>query len=294
MKTRNKYILIFILALALNGAGLNAAARAEKKEEAMTKGQAIMLLSATDFMKQKIGELVSWTVGYDVSKVNRVKLTPTINYINVVPRKVPPDGRTVLELQASVDDPGGLANIAGVRADLSAIGRLPNTMLVDNGLYGDKKAGDGVYTLQTSVSPRISLGDKDITVAVANKKGWLALAKTSLDVMRNPAITEVKLRPERALAGSGTSITITVAVDNPGRLEDIDGVIADLSPLRLSDRSQLLNNGQAGGAAASGNVWSLQFTLKNDVPPGTYLIPVKAANLIGGLGAGQGTLTVYK
>ena len=280
----NYVLLITLLVLCL----AQTPARAEKKDEVMTKGQAIMLLSATDFMKQKIGELVSWTVGYDVSKVNRVKLTPTINYIKAVPRQVPPDGRTVLDLLASVDDPGGLANIAGVRADLSSIGRLPNTMLVDNGVYGDKQAGGGVYTLQTSVSPRIALGDKDITVAVANKKGWLALAKTSLEVRKNPVVTEVKLRPERALAGSGTSITITVAVDNPGRLEDIDGVIADLSALRLAERAQLLNNGQPG------NVWSLQFTLGNDVVPGTYLIPVKATNLIGGLGAGQGTLTVYK
>src|SRR3989338_3880042 len=162
---------------------------AQKKAEAgenMTKGEAIMMLSATDFMKQRIGELLSWTVGYDVSRVNRVKLTPTINYVKAVPRKMPPDGRTVLELVASVDDPAGLSNISGVRADLSSIGRLPNTTLVDNGLFGDQRAAVGVYTLQTSVSRSVALGVKDIPVAVANKKGWLALAKTSLDVRKNP------------------------------------------------------------------------------------------------------------
>ncbi|MDD5594611.1 MAG: hypothetical protein PHG97_07740, partial [Candidatus Margulisbacteria bacterium] len=161
MKIVNKYFLTLIIVIVLNGAGLYAGpAAAQKKagaEEAMTKGEAIQLLSTTDFMKQKIGELLSWTVGYDVSKVSRVKLTPTINYLRAVPRKLPPDGRTIMEVEASVDDPGGLINIAGVRADLSSIGRLPNTMLVDNGLYGDKKAGDGVYTLQATVSPKISL-----------------------------------------------------------------------------------------------------------------------------------------
>ncbi|MBN3033060.1 MAG: hypothetical protein JW873_03085 [Candidatus Saganbacteria bacterium] len=298
MKLKNNYILTFILALLLSGAGgWGAAARAEKKaetQETMTKGQAVMLLTATDFMKQRIGELLSWTVGYDVSKVNRVKLTPVINYIKAVPRRLPPDGRTVLELEASVDDPGGLANIAGVRADLSTIGRLPNTMLVDNGLYGDKAPDDGVYTLQSSVSPRVPLGARDITVAVANKKGWLALSKTTLEIRKNPLVTEVRLQPERVLAGSGTLVTITAAVDNPGRLEDVDSVWADLSPLRLPGRMQLANNGQQGDAQAGDNVWSLQFAVPSDVAPGTYLIPVQATNLIGGLGTGQGTLTVYK
>jgi hypothetical protein len=272
-------------------------AEAQKKAEAegtMTKGDAIMMLSASDFMKQKISELVSWTVGYDVSKVSRVKLTPTINFVRIVPRKAPPDGRTILELEASVDDPGGLANISGVRADLSAIGRLANTALVDNGLYGDAQAADGVYSLQTSVSPKISLGTKDITVAVANKKGWLALAKTTLDIRKNPIILETKLDPARVRAGSGALIKISVTVDNPGRPEDINSVSAELSALHLTDRPQLVNNGLQGDQQAGDNIWSLEFALRNDVPAGTYVIPVQVTNIIGGLAVGQGTITIYR
>ena len=263
-------------------------------EETMTKGDAVMMLSASDFMKQKISELVSWTVGYDVSKVSRVKLTPTINYIKIVPHRTPPDGRTVLALEASVDDPGGLANISGVRADLSAIGRLANTALVDNGLYGDRVAGDGVYSLQTSVATKIGLGNKDITVAVANKKGWLALAKTTLDIEKNPTILEAKLEPDRARAGSGTRIKITVTVNNPGRPEDINGVTADLSALHLSERSQLVNNGTQGDVEAGDRTWSLDFTLKDDVAAGTFVVPVQVTNIIGGLAVGQGTITIYR
>jgi hypothetical protein len=203
-----------------------------------------------------------------------------------VPRNVPPDGRTVLDLVASVDDPGGLANISGVRADLSSIGRLANTALVDNGLYGDQRAADGVYTLQTNVSPKASLGLKDITVAVANKKGWLALAKTTLDIEKNPTILEAKLEPDRAREGSGTAIKITVTVNNPGRPEDVNSVTADLSALHLSERSQLVNIG--------GNVWSLDFNLKNDVPAGTFFVPVQVTNIIGGRAVGQGTITIYR
>jgi hypothetical protein len=272
------------------------AAAAEKPAagNTLTKGEAVMMLSTTDFMKQKIGELLSWTVGYDVSKVNRVRLTPTINYVKAVPKKAPPDGRTIIEVLAAVDDPGGLVNIAGVRADLSEIGRLANTMLVDNGLFGDEKASDGVFTLQTSISPRIDLGAKNIPVAVANKKGWLALAKTSVEVKKNPTILEARFLPEKALADGKTLVRITVKVDNPGRLEDVAAVTADLRQLRLGDRVGLLNTGQQGDEIAGDNVWSLQFTLSRDIPAGTYVVPAQATNLVGGLGAATATLTVIK
>jgi hypothetical protein len=218
----NKYWLSCLLAaLVWSSLGSGVSLAAKPAEETLTKGEAVMLISATDFMKQKIGELFSWTVGYDITKVNRVRLTPTINYVKALPKKVPPDGRTVVEVVASVDDPSGLLNIAGVRADLSSIGRLSNTMLVDNGLFGDQKSGDGIYTLQTSVSPKVDLGPKDIPVAVANKKGWLALAKTTLDIRKNPLILEARCQPDRVLADGQSSVTISVKVDNPGRLEDV-------------------------------------------------------------------------
>ncbi|MCU0640909.1 MAG: hypothetical protein MUC35_02330 [Candidatus Margulisbacteria bacterium] len=289
--------LLLVLTLA-NGLFWPAVALAAEKSPAepgtLTKGEAVMMLSATDFMKHKIGELLSWTVGYDVSKVNRVRLTPIINYVKALPKKAPPDGRTVVELIASVDDPGGLINIAGVRADLSEIGRQANTMLVDNGLFGDAQASDGVFTLQTSISPKTGLGAKDIPVAVANKKGWLALTKTTLDVKRNPTILEARFQPDRALADGKTLVTITVKVDNPGRIDDIAGVAVDLRQLQLGDRTGLGNKGADGDATAGDNYWSLQFTLPAAVPAGTYVIPIQATNLIGGLGVGQATLTVTK
>jgi hypothetical protein len=284
-------ILILIIAAAMAPAGAQKRAEAG---ETLTKGEAVMLISATDFMKKKIGELLSWTIGYDVSRVNRVRLTPSINYIKAVPRKVPPDGRTVLELLASVDDPGGLKNIAGVRADLSAIGRLPNTMLVDNGLFGDVQPDDGVYTLQTSVSSRIDLGAKDITVAVANKKGWLALARTTLDVRKDPTVTSALVQPERVLANGRTLVTITVKLDNPGRIEDVKEAVADLRAFGLSERAPFGNEGREGDSMAKDDIWTLQFIMPETAAPGTYAVPIEAVNLVGGLGLGRATVTVYQ
>jgi|GEM_PF-680677 len=262
-------------------------------EEYLTKGEAVMLISATDFMKKKIGELLSWTIGYDVSKVSRVRLTPTINYVKAVPRKVPPDGRTIVDILASVDDPGGLKNISGVRADLSAIGRLPNAALVDNGLFGDQKPNDGIFTLQTSVSPQISLGAKDIPIAVANKKGWLALAKTTLEIGKNPAIIEAKALPERVPADGKTIVTLTARVDNPGRLEDVVEVKVDLRALGLSAETHLRNDGMGGDVAAKDDLWTLQLTIPKTVKAGSYTLPLEVVNLVGGIGKGAINLTVY-
>ncbi len=262
--------------------GFVAIAFAQDKK--LTKGEAIMKISTTDFVKKKISELLSWTIGYDISRVSRVKLTPTINYVRAVPKKVPPDGRTILEIIASVDDPGGLKNIAGVRADLSSIGRLPNTMLVDNGLFGDAKAEDGVYTLQSKVSAKTNTGTKDVPVAVANKKGWLALAKTSLVVELDPVIEEASLVPQKISAGRKSFVTLIVKVDNPGRMEDIDEVTADLRSLGHAELAMLRNDGKAGDVVASDDIFSLQFMVGDFIKSGEYDIRIGASNLAGGYG----------
>ena len=291
---KTKIILLIIVAgLSIS---LGGAAQAAEKAAAkyMTKGEAIQLLTTSDFVKQKIGELLSWTIGYDISKVSRVRLTPTINYIKASPKKSPPDGRTIIDVQASVDDPGGLGNISGVRADLSSIGRLANTALVDNGLFGDEKANDGIFSLQTTVSPRIGLGSKDIPVAVANKKGWLALAKTALDVRKNPSLVEIKLAPDKVVADGRAIYTLTVKIDNPGRIEDLESVAADLSPLGLSNPMVLVNNGTAGDAAAGDDTWTVRFAVPSSVPAGSYTIQIAARNIAGGEANGQLILTVVK
>jgi len=285
MKAILTKLILFIIILNVGGLPTLAEKKAPAGEvEYLTKGDAVMLLSATDFVKQKIGALLSWTIGYDITKINRVQLIPSINYIKVVPRKVPPDGRTVLEIIASVDDPGGLGNIAGVRADLSAIGQLPNMMLVDSGLFGDEKAGDGIFTLQTNVPDRIEPGAKDVPVAVANKKGWLALAKTTLDISKNPVIIETRFSPETVIADGKSVITIFVKVDNPGRETDIKGVTADLSLFGYEEKTALRNLGN--------KLYSIRFFVPVKVKAGSYPIRVEAFNLAGGQTTGVYLLRV--
>ncbi|MDI6732236.1 MAG: hypothetical protein QME05_06725 [Candidatus Margulisbacteria bacterium] len=156
-------------------------------QDVMTKKEVILKLSASDTVKKKIAELFSWN-GYDLSKIRQAIPTPVIKNISLMPDKVPLDGAVTFEVAAIVEDPSGPENISGVRANLIAVGGLANLLMVDNGLYGDKKAFDQVYTLQTSVTQKTSPGPKEIAVAAANKDGWVALAKTTLEIYKSPPI----------------------------------------------------------------------------------------------------------
>lgn len=287
-------LLILLIIMNILPVAVYAQKTAEAEEEALTKGEAVMLLSATDFMRKKIADLLSWTIGYDISKLSRVKLTPSINYVKAVPRKIPPDGRTVFEIVASVDDPGGLGNVAGVRADLSSVGRLPNMMLVDNGLFGDEKAEDGIYTMQSSIPIEVEVGKKEVQIAVANKKGWLALAKTSIDIRKNPAIIEARFTPDQAKADGKEVVILTVRIDNPGRSEDLRGVTADLRAFGYGKLLLLRDDGKGGDLVAGDDVYSLRFIVPRGIKPGEHSIRIGASNLASGYVAADILLKVYK
>ncbi|MCX5750624.1 MAG: hypothetical protein NT099_02995 [Candidatus Saganbacteria bacterium] len=258
-----------------------------KEEEYMNKGDAIAFISATDFMRERIGSLLSWAVGYDINKISRARLVPVIKYISAVPKSVPADGRTILELKVSVDDPSGLKNISGVRADLASIGKFANMMLVDNGLWGDEKANDGIYTLQTNVSPNIESGGKEIPVAVANKKGWLTLAKTSLDVSRNPQIIDARAIPDRIGRGEKRMVLIQVQIYNPGKVGDLDNVVVDLAEVGGANNVSLHNNATHGDKTAGDNIFALEYAIPGYISSGDKKIPLRITNTSGGRTAGD-------
>ena len=265
----------------------------DKGEKELTKGDFILLLAATDYLKKKIQALLSWSVGYDVTKIARTKLVPTIKYIKAMPIKAPPDGRTIIQLIASVDDPQGLKNIEYVSANLSNIGRLPNSVLVDNGLWGDKIPNDGVYTLQTSVDQDIAMGPKEISVAVSNKKGWLTLSKTTLDVEKAPKILGSKASPERIKAGEEPVVTFTVKVENPGRIEDIKSANINLDAIG-GKMVKMRNDGKEGDEAAGDDIFTYRAKIPAGLSEGIKRIPVKVINVIGGVAEDEIILTVVR
>lgn len=289
MRSKSSYLLIILLALFYLPSCIYAQ---EGKEKVLTRAEVIEKLSASDFIKKKIGTLLNWGIGYDITKINRTNLAPTIREMEIMPIKAPPDDRTIIYLKVSVDDPGGLSNIRGVRADLSSIGKLPNMILVDNGLWGDETPDDGVFTLQTSVSKDIEKGSKDIPVAVSNKKGWVAIGKTGVDVERDPVIAQTVASPQRTRADDQSKVKLSVKVENPGRAEDIKSVIVDLTAIGYGKNIEMHDEGKYGDEVAYDGVYTLETTVRSGTNSGEKRLKVEATNYMGGKGYGEIVLVV--
>lgn len=283
-----KYLLILVIILI----NFNLSFAEEAKEKTVTKVEVIEKISTADFFKKKIGDLLSWSVGYDITKINRTNLAPTISYITVTPQKAPPDDRTIVMLSAKVSDPSGLDNIKGVRADLSAIDKLPNQMLVDNGLWGDQKANDGVFSIQTTVGEGVQSGSRDIPVAVANKSGWVAVGRTNIDVRSNPVISEGKAVPPSIHADGKTGVLLSARVENPGRQEDLRDVTIDLTSIGMESKVSMWDDGTHGDVKAGDMIFSLAVVPKEGTGAGTKTLRVSASNAYGGSSEGEISLVV--
>jgi hypothetical protein len=239
----------------------------------LTKGEVVDQLSATDIVKDRISQLINWSTGYDSSKINRLSLVPTINYISIMPKKIPPDGRTVLLLTASVSDPKGQKNISGVRADLSSIGKYPNMTLVDNGLFGDQAPDDSIFTIQSSISSRTTPGEKEIPVIAANKKGWKAVGRTLLVVGGETDLIEVYVYPQQLKADGKTELSIKSHPSKLGEEEGIKSISVDLSELKMNNDNPMAKN--------KDDIYSFATAISPDTSLGRKKITVRAVSLSG-------------
>ena len=282
----------FIILIAIFSACFSCAFAEAEKDKSLTRAEVIDKISTADFFKKKIGDLLNWSVGYDITKINRTNLAPTISWIRVIPPKAPPDDRTVVTLTAKVSDPSGLDNIRGVRADLSAIDKLPNMMLVDTGLWGDIKSNDGIFTLQTNVSYGVQSGEKDIPVAVANKSGWVAIGRTNVEVQSSPVISDGKAAPPSVRADGVTEVLLTARVENPGRQEDIKDATVDLTSIGMENNVRMWDDGSHGDIKAGDMTFSVSVMPKKGTGSGMKKLPVHAVNIFGGSSDGEINLTV--
>jgi hypothetical protein len=286
-KTKN--VLIFIItiavALALNFTAYGAKPAA-KSEKLLTRGDMAIMLTTTNFMKEKIGALFNFSIGYNLSLFNRSTMAPMIRYAKVNPYMIPPDGRTLFLISAAVDDPGGLSQIVGVRADTSSLGKLSNMTLVDNGSWGDQAASDGVYTLQTNVKANIEEGEKEIPISVVNKKGWMSIAKTNVIIEKKPTIIDAHASPKKITADGKTKTLLTVKIYNPEGVEGIKSVFVDLTQIGGEKNTQMYDDGTHGDLNATDKIFSLTVVPKSSVPAGEkrlqFSVPIVNVGIING------------
>ena len=92
MKKTSCMIIATVLVLCAASAFAQAPGEGKEGEKKyLTRSEAAKLLSTTDFLKNKIGQLLSWSIGYDITKINRTNLAPTLLSIKIIPGTAPPD-----------------------------------------------------------------------------------------------------------------------------------------------------------------------------------------------------------
>jgi len=104
----------------------------------------------------------------------------------VTPERAPADGATQVTITVSISHPPpGLSAITSVTADLTPIGGSSSAPLVDDGTAGDAAAGDGVYTLVTTVSNTTEPGLKALRITALDRDGVPGTAFAALDVIKH-------------------------------------------------------------------------------------------------------------
>jgi len=96
--------------------------------------------------------------------------------------EVPADGTTPVIFFANVTHVQGLQAISSVTINLAAIGRGTGQQMHDDGNSGDQTAGDGIYSLQTTVASGTAPGLAGLVVTAADNQNQTASATISINI----------------------------------------------------------------------------------------------------------------
>jgi hypothetical protein len=220
---------------------------------------------------------------------------PGIEELALDPEEVPNDGETPVMLTAEVDDPDGADDVKSVTADLSEVDLDDSTPMNDDGEDGDERAGDGIYTCTFTVDPDVEPGRKRLRVTAEDSRGQEDSGKLNLQVNPSnspPEVVEIAFKPASVPADGETQVLLEVTVGDPDGLEDIDAVEGDLSALGLGKSEALNDGGRNGDETAGDGVFSMTFTVSDDVAPGTKTVKVTAEDSAGLKGTDTARISV--
>lgn len=241
-------LLVFTSCLAITLLTVNASSHAktnETKETYLTRGEMAVMLSATDYMKEKVDQLLNFAVGYSLPTFNRATLAPVIRRIKVIPGNILLDKSTLFKVMASVDNPDGPSQIEDVKLDATSLGKPLGLKMVDNGLWGDEAANDGVFTLQDTANPGVNSGEKEITVSAVNRKGWMSVARAEIVAgKRSTSYVESYANPQRLKNGEITRITLISKLQNYPYDSSLANAYADLSSFGYGKKVQMKREGK--------------------------------------------------
>jgi hypothetical protein len=192
-------------------------------------------------------------------------------------------------------DINGPYDINEVYADLTSLGGSQNQRMYDDGTNGDQTKEDGVYTY-TLRKQSFPLGEK--TVAIFARDNKRAEVQTSIGIEVKDAkefsepstILRAGVTPFKVPNDGYTTATLWAIVQDPE--DDIDSVVADLTPIGGEKKAQLGDNGVAGDLVADDGNYSIQFQVSPMTPLGKATIRLTAEDDIGHLTTSEVALNV--
>jgi hypothetical protein len=116
-------------------------------------------------------------------QVMNVSLDPKAPLVTGTPVDAFNDGQTQVLLSARVTHPEDSEFLAGVTADLTAIGGSASQPLHDDGINGDAISGDGVYSFRTTIPSRTPARAYCLTVQATDEMGFSGFGSILLNVI---------------------------------------------------------------------------------------------------------------
>lgn len=166
-------------------------------------------------------------VRYTNMDLIKIENAPQVLWATCTPNPAEKKFGSFVNMYAGVRDPDGLRDIKEVYVDFSAIIPGKQLFLMDNGEWGDLKAGDGIYSLQISLPEEVSPGVKVLPVMVSDYTGWQDRGQATFKVVPPKYLPPVI----ESSTGVITQNVLTLQVNMSGTLSPGLQVYADLGDL---------------------------------------------------------------
>lgn len=154
-----------------------------------------------------------------------------------------------------------------VKVDLNAIGGSATQTFYDDGTHGDQAAGDGVFSLQTTVAAGTALGQKNLPATITDAQARSGNAVIQLDVIAASVAPSgnASASPSELVAGATAHLLVAVT---PGANPPSTGLEArvDLSAIGGSATQAMQDDG-------SGQ-FSFDAMVAAGTTPGVKVLPV--------------------
>jgi len=151
-------------------------------DRALTRAEAAVLLARFRRSVNAIKYLFNFAKGFSADNYCQLNVLPEIVSFTAEPKNLLVGQKNVVRLKVKLASRDAFSPISKVKVNLVQIGGLPDVEMFDNGIRGDEAAGDLVYSLNISVTPKES-GRKTLAVTVIDRLGWESTKQISLMIL---------------------------------------------------------------------------------------------------------------